>query len=952
MNSSSPFDEYSDVAIIGLDDEKAKFRRALGDSYLSENVRPITWYGPPGFGKSTLRQMLDELLQSARLGNETELNNQVAYASLQVKDGQPVTDKLISIRTQLAHSGGFRFFLFDWAFIRWFRLSHPDASIEQRHPNMFSAGGRGAADDILSWLNEIGKDKLGGAVAEQAGEFVHDSITLVPGLNLLVKYGYKLGVTVKAQWHKKAYRDQIALLDRLSEEELLERLAGLLAADLQAGLNDVRCKHGAASVTILIDGAEKLLTAHDHRGALDGWVLDFRKYAPSVFLNLFSRNEEPCPGLDATTVRLYGFDDEDLRRLAAPLNIPDECLEVICRFAFGVPLSARIALSLYRDHETALASSDEESAAALEHILMTQGHARVLSHVARDLSGDTVRDMVFLSGLEHVYDARVREYGDLVFGSGANVNMDSIINHGLMESIPLENGVYRKVPMYLQEAFLRSPRHERLNTDLQQRLTLACFDLVLRRAAEEGEIDGLLQSDMDRAVTFWQYRWSQVTFDEWERTMLVLLEAGHVQKVWEWASRLLSRASRETPGFVRLDDTDTEGKLRLCARAGSVVARAAAQFGDHAEALANYRLVIDAQRRLGQVDFSTCLQASQLAIANGDNETFEGAISFALEAVLANVDRAIAILDQDCISSAAGAETYRQLLCMICEDDDVTALQAARELALAPRWLQCHTVLHAMHIRVEELLCISEPNYRHLRELHSALSEARCIFRQRARDLAQLAPWFLAYETISEVSRQLVILSSRSLQLEVDAEEHHAVVGPYAAIAEGWPTLGDALQDKAVSKAAYALLEHCGEDLTAFGRQLLRVLQIEADQGNFAKIAALCQGYEEELTRRDDGSAPGASDLILVRIYGYFAVALYRLGADARMVDGKLVFALRAMIDLTDEVFPPPSTRDSLWRWFREAVCQLIGFEPYIRKNDDGPGYLYGLQPVEEAKYH
>jgi hypothetical protein len=905
----------------------------------------------PGYGKSTLRQRFEDLLQSARLGDDEELSKRVAYASLQLKIGQPVTDQLISIRTQLARSGGFRFFLFDWAFIRWFRLAHPDASIQQRHPNMFSAGG-GAADDILSWLDEIGKDKAGGAVAEHAGAFMQDSITLIPGLNLLVKYGYKLGASAKGWWDKKAYRDQIAVLDRLTEEELLDRLAGLLAADLEAVLAETRRKHGAASATILIDGAEKFLTAHDHRGAMDRWVLDFRTNAPSAFLNLFSRTPDPAPGLGAATVRLLGFNDHDLGRLAGPHDVPEACLDVIERFACGVPLSTQVALSLFRDNAPTLRTSDEERSEALHKLLLTEGHARVLSHVARDLSGETVRDMVFLSALDHVADWRIDEYGDLVFGSGANVNMDSIINHGLVESIELDVGVYRSVPDYLQEAFLRSPRHERLRTDILQRLSSACFELALRRSAEEGEVDILIRGDMDRATSVWSYRWSKITFDHWERTMQSLLEADHVRQVWGWASRVLQRAAGETPGVLRLDDGDTEGKLRLCARAGSVVARAAARLGDHVEAVSHYRLVVDARRRLGDADFSTCFRAADLAIVAGDRESFEYFVIAGLEAVLTRVDRALAILDRPPPLSAVGAETYGHLLAMACDEADVAALQAARELALGPRWLQSHAALRGMHMRVGELLCISEPNYRDLRALHGALAQAREVLGQGARELGKLSPCIFAHEALSDMTRELVFLASRSLRLEVDQSDGDEEATDYSTIASGWKTLDDELRDRAVGHAAYELLEQCGDDMAAFGDRLLRALQIEADRGDFEKAAALCHSYEEALTQNDGCRMPGVSELILIKVYGYFAVALQRLGAEGRAVEGKLAFALRMMIDTADDDVPPSRTRDRVWQWFSEVVCQPIGFEPYIRENDAGPGYHYGLMPVDRARYH
>ena len=243
----------------------ARFRQAFDGSQPRDAYRVLNWYGVGGEGKSALSEELIRLADA--IAADAPAGHQVARArvNLQHTRLRRSDEALLAIRLQLARTFGSVFPCFDTAYARHFVLTNPGIDIRDKHKELFK-GENPVPDDLLD-LSE------GGIAAEVAGA-VGD---LVPGLNLLYRYGTRLSVRVR-EWFQRRGKTVLQGLDDLTADALMERLPTYLGADLcdhlaeRAG-TDTGAGPGARAL-IVIDTHEALWREQNLKDPVQGAQAD------------------------------------------------------------------------------------------------------------------------------------------------------------------------------------------------------------------------------------------------------------------------------------------------------------------------------------------------------------------------------------------------------------------------------------------------------------------------------------------------------------------------------------------------------------------------------------------------------------------------------------------------------------------------------------------------------
>ncbi|TNC45141.1 hypothetical protein FHG66_20320 [Rubellimicrobium rubrum] len=385
-------------------------------------IRAIGWHGITGRGKSTLRQLLEKDLQ-ARLQD----GQSVAYASLSLAECGDL-DSVLSIRAQLAHRSRIRFPAFDWAFIRWFQIAHPDADIRQRHGNLFTrtpakdmhAEGQ-VSDEILSWMSDIGKDLLGTSLDV--------GLSLVPSLKLFDATARKGWRKLDAWFQHKAIRDQLRYLETLGNDELRSVLPHLLAFDLARSHAE---KRSPDLLVLVLDDAElararRVVNLPDH-----SWIEALIANTPGLDAVLLSQQPVALPHLRQVAVdwqELPRFGEEDIRAFLDAWGLdPFNAIEAV--HAHGEPLFARLFAEEYgyRDFDSGprpgLDPTDD----------VRRNYARQV------LAGETPEDVRRLALATFLNEPNRDEYckaAEHVFGRGAALDWDRLASKPYVRS---ENG--------------------------------------------------------------------------------------------------------------------------------------------------------------------------------------------------------------------------------------------------------------------------------------------------------------------------------------------------------------------------------------------------------------------------------------------------------------------------------------------------------------------------------
>ena len=326
------------------EDARGAFQNAVVDAQPVDAYRVLHWYGVGGQGKTALTR---EFLRIAR--DETLLPGWTLATALVNFDDirlRHTAEALLSIRLQLAEAVGNRFAAFDTAFARYFTLTNPGINIRQRHPELF----RGE-NDLLNDLVDWSESPVGEAAKETASAVAG---ALVPGLNVLFKYGSRLAVKSK-EWLDRRGKVVLAGLDQLNPDQIAERLPTYLGADIC----DLLAEKPKRRLVVLLDAYEALWRDHNLKDAfeahrVDAWVRQLVQDSPGVLFVIMGRDKLVWPRLDpewGEVIKadlLGGLSDEDADHFLRQVPIADEAIRcAIVVQAKGLPFHLDLQVDLF-----------------------------------------------------------------------------------------------------------------------------------------------------------------------------------------------------------------------------------------------------------------------------------------------------------------------------------------------------------------------------------------------------------------------------------------------------------------------------------------------------------------------------------------------------------------------------------------------------------------------------
>ncbi len=306
------------------EDAQAAFVRALATPQGPDDYRVLVFYGVGGQGKTALGRRLMALARDEGAG--------VAALDLSAAELRKPEQALLSLRLQLGSSAGLRFPAFDFAFARYVALAYPGTKLQDAYPAL-AAGESEVIQDLLA--------------------FAEAGLSLLPGLNLVFKYGQRFGQAFRAWWARRG-REVLAGLDDLDGGELLEALPRYLGADL--------CdKMGGAGkrLVVFLDSYEAIWRDHPLRtgvGALraDAWLRRLVAETPGALFVVLGRDRlrwgELDAGYEAALEQhlLGGLSDADAEAFLAAVPIPEaEIRRRIVASAAGLPFYLDLQVGLY-----------------------------------------------------------------------------------------------------------------------------------------------------------------------------------------------------------------------------------------------------------------------------------------------------------------------------------------------------------------------------------------------------------------------------------------------------------------------------------------------------------------------------------------------------------------------------------------------------------------------------
>ena len=139
--------------------------------------RIIVWHGVGGQGKTELRKKVHHRIEKQRADGD---NIAVGVLDFEVARHRSLIDAMLKLRLDLGRRRLIAFPTFDLAFAQLFALERPGDNIRTTYPGLFRKGESELLEDLLGWAGEAAVDVM------------HLGWTLLPGVEMLYKYGYRL----------------------------------------------------------------------------------------------------------------------------------------------------------------------------------------------------------------------------------------------------------------------------------------------------------------------------------------------------------------------------------------------------------------------------------------------------------------------------------------------------------------------------------------------------------------------------------------------------------------------------------------------------------------------------------------------------------------------------------------------------------------------------------------
>ena len=443
------------------DDALAVFREAVQNSQSRDEYKILNWFGIGGQGKSALCNELQQALERFQHDHAIlSVYRKFRWGCANFEDAtmRQLEVATLALRLQLARGGGMSFPAFDVAFARYFALINPGVDMRQRHPELFSSDNE-VLGDLIEWSKE-----LVDASTTVASIFL-------PGANVLYKYAARLGGRL-AEWWERRGKQVLEGLDDLNADQIRQRLATYLGADL--------CDNLAASpsdrLVVFLDTYEALWKDRgsntDYSGLrVDEWVRKLVQESPGVLFVIFGRDAIHWEEVDPEWSRIVSWqplgllaDTDSLRFLKSVPIDDDEICKRIVRSSRGLPFYLNLQVDLYeklRNAGTTPApdqfggSHPEILARFMDHLSKEEQELRLASY-PRILDEKVMVSLMdrFLGGSARLDWKSFCSWSFITVTSGGRVAMHALMRDAFQANeLERRPTVFREVHQYLAKLF-------------------------------------------------------------------------------------------------------------------------------------------------------------------------------------------------------------------------------------------------------------------------------------------------------------------------------------------------------------------------------------------------------------------------------------------------------------------------------------------------------------------
>ncbi|MDA7964647.1 tetratricopeptide repeat protein [Ruegeria sp.] len=316
---------------VGREEPLEDFLHAYRLEQTKDDYRILCWHGVGGQGKTTL-------LEEMRRRIESSDNTAIARLDFKNESHRNPETALLKVRGDFARQG-FKFPTFDFVFVLYFSLNRPLEDIYQVYPKLFRKGESEVVNDLL--------DMSEGELGELAKDILVDVSKIIPGLNLIYKYGARFVSNSLKKFEDNKVKARLQDLNTDNPNELLAKMPLFLGIDIQRALE----AHDYHRLVLTVDTHEGLA-----RGELqaDAWFRYLVQSIPGVLVVIMGRDKLRWAELEAewqehlqqTALPKLGDEEADTFLINVPVDEP-EIRQQLIHATKGLPLYLDLAVDTY-----------------------------------------------------------------------------------------------------------------------------------------------------------------------------------------------------------------------------------------------------------------------------------------------------------------------------------------------------------------------------------------------------------------------------------------------------------------------------------------------------------------------------------------------------------------------------------------------------------------------------
>lgn len=501
--------------------------------------RIIVWHGVGGQGKTELRKKVHQRIEKQRADGDSIA---VGVLDFEVARHRSPIDAMLKLRLDLGHRRLIAFPTFDLAFAQLFTLERPGDNIRTTYPGLFRKGESEILEDLLGWAGEA------------AGDVLHLGWTLLPGVEMLYKYSYRLIGGLRDWLDDREVKSRIQDINKLSASELREKLPVYLGFDLWRAMQ----APDTPRVVLLIDTYEALWRGTTGQGAMqmlrtDDWVRSLVEQTPGALVVIFGRDKLRWGEIDSAWSKILqqhllgGLSKEDANLFLYKAGVVSELVRArIVEGAQGLPFYLDLALDQFENLKAnGLKPGADDFGSTpvmvlhrfLDHLSASEESELRLASYPEDIDETLFLDLAraFLGGIACVDWARLTRRSFTTQDESGRSSMHAVMRTGLQARERDERAeLFREVHLWLFNRYDAQADSAESTSDIGE-----THDRALLAAAEH-----LAACDASRLPSWiLQQRWKKyydagrwralsIAFDKASCTVEATLTSAPAEAVW------------------------------------------------------------------------------------------------------------------------------------------------------------------------------------------------------------------------------------------------------------------------------------------------------------------------------------------------------------------------------------------------------------------------------------